>query len=183
MSVDKSKLELLCKEFLICIGENPDDPRISDTPKRWAKMWAEFIDYDAGNITTSFKLENMDQMIVVRDIKIWSICEHHLVPFWANITLGYIPKEKVLGLSKFGRIAHKHAHKLQIQERLVADIAKDIMDMGNTDSVAVIAQGEHLCMTMRGIKTPAIMVSSSMNGVFRNNGEARSEFLRLAKLN
>jgi len=118
-------------------------------------------------------------MVIVSGIKVWSLCEHHLLPFWCNITIGYIAKNKVLGLSKFGRIAHKYAHQLQIQEQLVSQIADEVCSVTDSNDVAVLAEGEHLCMTMRGIRTPAIMKSSVMRGVFRDKPEARQEFLDL----
>lgn len=180
MSIDKQKLEGLCRELLITIGENPDSPRIADTPKRWAKWWVEFIEKDHGTIDTSFSMENYDQMVIVKNMKVWSMCEHHLLPFWGHITIGYLPAQKVLGLSKFARIAHKYANRLQIQERLVQDIAQEIMLKTESNDVGVLCSGEHLCMTMRGVKTPAIMTSSSMNGSFRTDRQVRNEFLKLA---
>lgn len=180
MAVNKTELEAICRSLLIAIGENPDSPRIADTPKRWAKWWGEFIDNDHGTIDTAFSMENYDQMVIIKNMKVWSMCEHHLLPFWANVTIGYLPTNKVLGLSKFARIAHKYANRLQIQERLVQDIAREIMDKTDSNDVGVLCSGEHLCMTMRGVKTPAIMTSSSMNGEFRSDRQVRNEFLKLA---
>ena len=179
--IDTNKIERAYKSILEAIGEDLNRDGIQDTPKRAAKWWKEFIDYDAGKIDTTFQGMSIDQMVVVKDIKVWSLCEHHLLPFWCNISIGYISKEKVLGLSKFARIANKHAHKLQIQEKLVDDIAKEIIELIGCKDVAVIANGEHLCMSMRGIKTPHNMISSSMNGIFMDDYKARSEFLNLLK--
>ena len=180
MSINQQELESIGRALLKAIGEDPDSPRIVDTPKRWAKWWIEFVEKNHGTIDTAFSTENYDQMIIVRDMKVWSMCEHHLLPFWAKVTIGYIPKDKVLGLSKFARIAHKHANKLQIQERLVQDIAKEVIHLTDSPNVAVLCSGEHLCMTMRGVKTPAIMTSSSMNGNFRDDRQVKNEFLKLA---
>lgn len=121
------------------------------------------------------------QMVVVSGMRVWSLCEHHLLPFWADVSIGYIADGRVLGLSKFARIAHKFAHRLQLQEQLVLQIADEIEAVTGTRNVAVIATGEHLCMTMRGVKTPAMMHSSVMRGVFRTDADARAEFLALTK--
>lgn len=144
-------------------------------------MWCDFIAYDAGTIDTTFQITESDQMVVVSGMRVWSYCEHHLLPFWADISIGYVTHERLLGLSKFARIAHKYAHRLQVQERLVQEIADELERLLGTENVAVLAEGEHLCMTMRGIQTPARMKSSVMRGVFRTKPEARVEFLSLCK--
>jgi GTP cyclohydrolase I len=154
-------------------------PGTAETPARVAKWLAEFITYEPGKTDTAFTHVAADQMVIVSGIRVWSLCEHHLLPFWCDLAVGYIPQGTVLGLSKFGRIAHKHAHRLQIQERLVEDINRHVSQLVGHADVAVLARGEHLCMTMRGIQTPALMTSSSMNGVFRRP-EVRQEFLKLA---
>jgi GTP cyclohydrolase I len=174
-------LQALIRELLKQIGEDPDRPGLQDTPKRVAKMWSEFMDYEPGTTDTAFQLQSTDQMVVVSGMRVWSMCEHHLLPFWCDISIGYIAEGKVLGLSKFGRIAHKHAHKLQIQERLVEEIAQEIRETTGSENVAVIATGEHLCMTMRGVRTPARMTSSSVHGSFRDDPAARAEFLELVR--
>lgn len=166
-------------ELLKAIGENPDREGLKETPRRFASAWQEFIVFDSGNHETTFENITIDQMVVVKGMRIWSMCEHHLLPFYCDISVGYIADNKVLGLSKFGRIAKKHGHKLQVQERLVEDIAKEVMKITGSQDVAVIAKGEHLCMTMRGIEIPATMISSSLNGVFRTDSQARSEFLSI----
>ena len=111
------------------------------------------------------------------NMSVWSICDHQLLPFWAEITIAYIAEERVLGLSKFARIAHRHAHRLQIQERMVHQIADEIEQLARTKNVAVMARGEHLCMSMRGIKNPAMMTTSVLRGIFRYSSDARMEFL------
>jgi len=111
---------------------------------------------------------------------VWSLCEHHLLPFWCDVTIGYITHEKVLGLSKFGRIAHEVSHRLQLQERLVQQIAQRVEGLVESEDVAVIARGVHTCMVMRGIKTFGVMTSSVLHGSFRTDHSVRREFLDLA---
>lgn len=177
--VDFDRLQWLGRELLIAIGEDPDREGVKDTPKRWAKWWRGFIEYEPGKIDTTFSSVTTDQMVVVSGMKVWSLCEHHLLPFWCNISVAYIATDYVLGLSKFARIAHKYAHRLQIQEQLTHQIADEIQQVTGSESVAVLGKGEHLCMTMRGIQTPALMTSSVMRGAFYDNASARQEFLSL----
>lgn len=179
MAVDIEKIKVLGRELLIAIGEDPDRDGLKETPDRFARWWKEFIEYQPGKVETAFAIGNVDEIVAVRGIEVWSLCEHHLLPFRARVTIGYIPNEKVLGLSKFGRIAFAAAHRLQVQERLVQNIADGISAATKSEDIAVIADGEHLCMTMRGVRTPASMRTSVMRGRFRANPEARAEFLSL----
>lgn len=181
MSVDKDKIKRLTYELLEAIGEDPTRQGLVDTPRRVANWWQEFVDYEPGRTDTAFSLVDTDQMVVVTGIRVHSLCEHHMLPFWCDLTIGYIATTKVLGLSKFGRIAHQFAHGLQIQERLVQLIADEVSRLADTPHVAVLGRGEHLCMTMRGIKTQAEMISSVMRGAFADNATTRQEFMSLAK--
>lgn len=180
MACNRTTLMTAARLVLDAIGEDGDREGLQDTPRRFADAWCEFIDYDAGNVQTTFASHATDQMVVVSGMRVWSICEHHLLPFWCEIAVGYITGARVLGLSKFARIAHRRAHALQVQERLVEQIADDVSLIAATPDVAVLARGEHLCMVMRGIQTPAIMTSSAMRGAFKENATTRAEFLRLA---
>ncbi len=177
--VDYPRLLELGRELLIAIGENPDREGLQDTPRRWASWWREFIEYDAGTTDTSFNSVSTDQMVCVSGMRVFSLCEHHLLPMWCDVAIGYIPRDKVLGLSKFARIAHKFAHQLQVQERLGEQIADELSRITGTPDVAVILKGEHLCMSARGIRTPGVMTTSVMRGVFRAEYQTRMEFLRL----
>ena len=177
----KAEIEQLGRRLLTLIGEDPDREGLRETPKRWAKWWMDFIQYEPGKIETTFEAVSVNQVVVVSGIRVWSLCEHHLLPFWCDVSVGYLTKEKVLGLSKVARIAHKHAHRLQIQERLINQIADSMEEITGSQDVAVQARGEHLCMTMRGIKTPSIVASSEMRGIFRDSPPARQEFLDLAR--
>lgn len=180
--VDTETLEHLCREVLLAIGEDPDRPGLQDTPRRFAKWWKEFIEYDPGTTDTLFESITSNQLVVVSGMRVWSLCEHHLLPFWCDVSIGYVAQGNVLGLSKFGRIAHKYAHRLQLQEQLVHQIAEEVKERTGSPDVAVLAVGEHLCMSMRGIQTPALMKSSSMSGVFNSDPQKRREFLDLAKV-
>lgn len=179
--VDYDRLLWLARELLFAIGYDPTDPAISDTPRRWASWWREFIEYDPGSLGTTFESVSTDQMVAVSGIRVWSLCEHHLLPFWCDLTIAYIADDKVLGLSKFARIAHQAAHRLQLQERLTHQIADSVEQLTGSPDVAVIGRGEHLCMTMRGIQTPAIMTSSVMRGRFRELPALRAELISLTR--
>lgn len=181
MTVDADRIEAAVLELLKAIGEDTDREGLIETPARVARWWAELIDYEPGNTGTTFNSVHVDQMVAVQGVRVWSLCEHHLLPFYCDLTIGYITDDKVVGLSKLARIAHKHAHRLQIQERLVDGIATEVAEIAGTENVAVFAQGEHLCMTMRGIKTPGIMKSSATFGLFRSDARARAEFMALTK--
>ncbi|EFH82020.1 GTP cyclohydrolase I [Ktedonobacter racemifer] len=177
--VDYPRLLELGRELLIAIGEDPDREGLLDTPRRWADSWREFVEYDPGSTETCFSSASTDQMVCVSGMRVFSMCEHHLMPFWCDVAIGYIAGDKVLGLSKFARIAHQFAHKLQLQERIGHEIADEITRITGSPDVAVVLKGEHMCMTARGIRTPGVMTSSVMRGVFRSESEARLEFLRL----
>lgn len=176
--IDHARVKSLVKELLEAIGEDPEREGLLETPRRIANFWSEFIEYDAGKLDTTFSAVKHNQMVAVTGMRVWSMCEHHMLPFWCDISVAYIADDKVLGLSKFARIAHKHAHKLTLQEQLVSDIANHLKVVLGTDNVAVMAKGEHLCMTMRGIKTPHSMISSALSGQF-HQAEQRAEFFRL----
>lgn len=172
------KIETAARALIEAIDPDPGREGLRDTPKRVAKWWLDFANFDAGETDTTFESIVTDQMVIVSGIKVWSICEHHLLPFSCEIAVGYIARAQIIGLSKIARIAHRHAHKLQVQERLAHDIADDVQEVTKAD-VAVLARGEHLCMSMRGIKTPATMTTSVMRGAFMTEA-ARREFLALA---
>lgn len=181
MAVDGERVAWLTRQLLRAIGEDPDREGLRDTPERVGKWWMEFMDYDPGKTATMFDAANHDSVVAVTDLRVWSLCEHHLLPFSATLSIGYVPRDSILGLSKFARIAHKVAHRLQVQERLVNEIADEITAATGSPDVAVIAEGEHLCMTMRGVRTYGSMKTSVMRGTFREDEKARAEFLMLVK--
>ncbi|HLZ81039.1 MAG TPA: GTP cyclohydrolase I [Ktedonobacteraceae bacterium] len=180
--VDYVRLLELGRELLVAIGEDPEREGLLDTPRRWADWWREFIEYDPGRTETTFQSMASDQMVCVSGMRVFSLCEHHLLPMWCDVSIGYITGEQVLGLSKFARISHQYAHQLQIQERLGVEIADEVSRIAGTKDVAVVIQGEHLCMSARGIRTQGLMTSSVMRGVFRDEYQTRMEFLHLIEM-
>jgi GTP cyclohydrolase I len=179
-SVQHNRLMWLAKELLVTLGQDPNSHGLRETPRRFANWWQEFLQYEAGVLDRDFECAEVDQMVVVSGIRVWSICEHHLLPFWCDVAIGYLPRDRVLGLSKFARVAHKYSHRLQLQERLCQQIADEISDLTGSPDVAVIARGEHLCMTMRGVRSPGIMTTLIRRGVFSTDESIRAEFLGIA---
>ena len=184
MEIDKLKIEYLTRTLLGVIGEDIHREGLKETPERVARFWEEFINYDPGKIDVMFESAKTDQMVVLTGIRVYSLCEHHLLPFSCDVSIGYITGTEVVGLSKLARIAYKHAHRLQVQERLTAEIANSVMGISGVMDVAVITSGVHMCMQMRGIKSTGVMVVSEMRGKFRNpeNPGPRDEFFRLCAL-
>lgn len=179
-AANQERVAELIRELLFHLGRDPDnDPGIADTPKRVAKFWRQFLDYEPGKITTAFaKGADVDQMVVVSCRDLWSLCEHHLLPFKFDVHIAYIARKNVLGLSKLGRIAKMHSRQLQLQERVVQGIAAEVQKMADTPDVAVMAEGLHTCMAMRGIEMDHTMRSTSIHGIF-GSGDARREFYSL----
>jgi GTP cyclohydrolase IA len=180
--INLRQISKLYREILIAIGEDAEREGLRGTPDRCARVWAEFINYDPGNTDVTFETIDTDQMIAVSGIEAWSFCEHHLLPFRCSIAIGIVPESKrVLGLSKYARVALQHAHRLQIQERLTGQIADEIQALTHCRSVAVVIDGQHLCAVMRGVKSNNTMHTAAMRGSFMESAEARAEFYRLIR--
>lgn len=175
-----ARLMDVCRNLLRTIGEDPSRDGLRETPRRWASAWMEFVEYDPGTTDTVFDAVGVDQMVVLSGMRVWSMCEHHLLPFWCDVAVGYITDDVAVGISKLARIAHRESHALNTQEAMVERIAFAVQEVAGTRNVGVMARGEHLCMTMRGAKTPALMSSSSLHGLFRDDAATRAEFMRLA---
>ena len=172
------------KEILVELGEDPERDGLKRTPERIAKAM-EFLtqgyrqDLDEVINSAVFDVESTD-LIIVKDIEIYSLCEHHMLPFFGRCHIGYIPTGKVIGVSKLARIADIFARRLQVQERLTHQISKALMDSLKPDGVGVVIEAQHLCMMMRGVeKQTSKMVTSAMNGTFRHYTSTRNEFLTL----
>ena len=176
---DPAVFQRIGEQLLEAMGLDITHESVQDTPRRWAHFWTEFLAYDDPSPPTTFTSQTLDQMVVVSGLRVWSLCEHHLLPFWVDLSIGYITHGRVLGLSKFGRIARQLGHSPQVQERLVTDIADAIGMATGSPDVAVCASGEHLCMTMRGIRAPHRMKSSITRGLFREDARTREEFFHL----
>ncbi|MFD4479862.1 GTP cyclohydrolase I [Streptomyces sp. NPDC058471] len=183
-SLRHTRIADLYRQLLSELGEDPDREGLKGTPERVAAWWAEFLEHDPGRTDTVFEQElagDADRLLVVRGITAWSLCEHHLLPMRLDFTLGYLPADQVLGLSKFARIVAAHTHRLQLQERIVDGVAADLTKATGTADVGVVAEGEHLCMSMRGVREPtARTINYSLTGCFSDQGVAGSRLLALA---
>lgn len=180
-SVNLTRLEAIGRDLLIALGENPDREGLRMTPHRFAQAWQAFIEYDPGNTDTTFEAVQVDQLVVVTGIKAWSMCEHHLLPFRIDATIGVLTADQVLGLSKYARVVQQYAHRLQLQERLTKQIADAIAALAGVQHLGVILHGNHLCAMMRGVSQAGmVMHSSDLRGMFRENDALRSEFMSLA---
>jgi GTP cyclohydrolase I len=182
--MNQQKVQELVRQLLIEIGEDPNREGLLETPRRVAKAWDFLLQGYNKNIEEvvngALFQQEVNNMIVVRDIELYSLCEHHMLPFFGRCHIGYIAKHKVLGVSKLARIVDVFARRLQIQERLTHEIAKSIMDITEAEGVGVVIEAQHLCMMMRGVeKQNSLMTTSSVLGSFRNEDATRMEFLNL----
>jgi GTP cyclohydrolase I len=179
-------LESLYKNIIVDIGENPEREGLKDTPKRAAKAF-KFL--TKGYHQTIEEVLNgaifqsdMNEMVIVKNIELYSLCEHHLLPFIGKCHVAYMPTGKVIGLSKIARIVELFARRLQIQERLTQEIAECVLKVTDAAGVGVIVEARHLCMMMRGVeKQNSVLTTSMMLGSFRDNPTTRMEFLNLVK--
>lgn len=167
------------------IADDPTREGLKETPKRFLKawqFWTKGYTEKPEDIMKTFENPSVDQLVIVKDINFYSLCEHHLAPFFGTVSIGYLPSERVLGLSKFARLVDIYARRLQIQEGMAQSIAGDIMKYLKPLGVAVRIEGTHLCMRSRGVqKENSKMISSVMLGKFRDEPELRAEFLSLLK--
>ncbi|ORY28297.1 hypothetical protein BCR39DRAFT_535357 [Naematelia encephala] len=174
------------RTVLECIGEDPNREGLQRTPERYAKalMWMTkgYEERLVDVINDAIFAENHDEMVIVRDIDVFSLCEHHMVPFTGKISIGYIPNKLVLGLSKLARIAETFSRRLQVQERLTKQVALAVEEAIRPRGVAVVMEATHMCMSMRGVQKPgASTVTSTMLGCFRQQQKTRDEFLTLIR--
>jgi len=183
-NMDMPRIENAVREILLAVGEDPDRAGLIDTPARVARMYAEVFWGLHRDIKKDIKVFNEpgnDEMILIGDIPFYSMCEHHLLPFFGKAHVVYIPREgRILGLSKVARIVDTLSRKPQLQERLTSEIADTVLEAVNPQSVCVVIEAEHLCMTMRGIRKPGSKtVTSAMRGGCRSDAKTRAEALSL----
>jgi GTP cyclohydrolase I len=180
-----ARAEAAVRELLLAIGENPLREGLRDTPSRIERAYQEIFDGQftdpADVLETTFE-EDHDELVLVKDIPLYSVCEHHLVPWHGSPAVGYIPGSsgRVVGLSKLARLVDLYAKRPQLQERLTAQIADAVQSRLEAAGVIVVVQGQHLCMAMRGIRKPgSVTVTSAVRGLFRTDGRTRSEAMAL----
>jgi GTP cyclohydrolase I len=182
--MSNKKIETLVKELLIELGEDPEREGLKKTPARVSKM--------LGELTTGYTMsrkkvvnealfsQKVHNMIVLRNIEMYSLCEHHLLPFFGKCHVGYIAKDKIIGISKLARIVDMFAKRLQVQERMTQQIASEIQDVLDPLGVGVVIEAQHLCMMMRGVeKQNSVMITSAVLGSFRDDPATREEFMSI----
>lgn len=184
--IDKEKIQAAIRLFIEGIGEDPNREGLQETPERVAEMCEEIfagIGQDSHSVIKVLKSEKYDEIVLLKDIPFYSMCEHHLLPFSGVAHVAYIPQgNRVTGISKLARVVNIEARRPQVQERLTTDIAESIMKALKPKGVLVIIEAEHLCMTMRGIKKPGTKVLTSVvRGIFRDNPATRAEVMALIK--
>jgi GTP cyclohydrolase I len=181
--VDIKRIEKAVKEILLAVGEDIEREGLKKTPERVARMYAELLagmQKDPEKHLRSVFTENYEEIVLLREIPFYSICEHHLMPFIGQAHVAYLPSGRILGISKLARIVDCFARQLQAQERLTYQIADFIMNNLKPQGVAVVLEASHSCMTIRGIKKPgSVMVTSALRGIFKRDPKSRSEIMSL----
>ncbi len=181
--VDRERISRAVREIILAIGEDPNREGLRDTPRRIADMYAEIfsgIGCDPTQVLTVTFEEHHQEMVILRDIPFYSMCEHHFLPFHGVAHVGYIPRGRIVGISKIARLVEILARRPQLQERLTGQVADALMTALQPQGVAVVIEAEHLCMTMRGVKKPGTtIVTSATRGIFRDKAVTRDEFMSL----
>jgi GTP cyclohydrolase IA len=183
VGIDQERIARAVREIIEAIGENPGREGLLETPERIGRLYAELFSGLAQDpldvLSRSFDEEHKE-MVILKDIPFYSLCEHHFLPFHGSAHVGYVPEGRIVGVSKLARVVDILARRPQLQERLTSQVADAIMEGLRPDGVAVVIEAEHLCMTMRGVQKPgARMITSAIRGGFRRRGVTRSEFLSL----
>jgi GTP cyclohydrolase I len=178
--VDLVAAERAVADLLVALGQDPADPHTEDTPRRVAAAYAELLTPRAFNLTTFPNDEAYDELVLARDIPFHSLCQHHMLPFVGVAHVGYLPGDRILGLSKLARVVELFARGLQVQERLTKQIADWLQDELTPKGVGVVLEAEHLCMSLRGVRaTGSRTVTSALHGLLRDDPRSRAEFFAL----
>ena len=181
--MDKVRIEKAIKEILLAIGEDPEREGLRETPKRVAEAMEELLSgYEKQEEDfTTFK-EESDEVVILKDIPIFSFCEHHFLPFIGKAHIAYRPNGKIAGVSKLVRIVEKYARRLQVQERLTREIASELMEKINPKGLIVLVEAEHLCMTLRGVRSPgSVVITYQARGIYEDESLSRSILSLLRK--
>jgi len=185
--IDKKRIEKAVREILLAVGENPDREGLKNTPKRVAKYYEEVLRGQSSNVkdvlSVYYEEEQYDELVLLRDIPFYSICEHHLLPFFGKVHIAYIPhKKRLLGISKLARLVDVISCRLQLQERITKHVAEHIMELVKPRGTIVVIEAEHLCVGMRGIKKPeSRVITSAVRGIFLKDAKSRQEALSLIR--
>ncbi|MEK6831686.1 MAG: GTP cyclohydrolase I FolE [Thermoproteota archaeon] len=171
--MDKERVKKLVRELIIEIGEDPTREGLKDTPERIANMYEEIFDGYESDSELSVQFSEDSDVVVARNIQFYSMCEHHMLPFFGKIHIAYSPNGRVFGISKLVRLVEKYSKRLQIQERLTKNIADELFAQG-VKGVVVLADAEHFCMKMRGVRNDATLTSSAYRGIYENKEEKES---------
>ena len=182
-AVDQQRLEAAVREILLAVGEDPDREGLLETPARVARLYAEVcsgLRADPRELLQKTFTQKYDEMVLVKDIRFASLCEHHLLPFFGKAHIAYLPQGKIVGLSKLARVVEALSRRPQVQERMTEELADLLMSELDARGVGVILEASHTCMTIRGVrKRDALCTTSAMRGSFRDNSATRSEFMAL----
>ncbi len=180
--IDLASAELAVADLLAALGQDVDDEHTRDTPRRVAAAFAEMLTPRPFNLTTFPNDEGYDELVVATDIPFHSVCQHHLLPFKGLAHVGYLPGERIIGLSKLARVVEQFSRRLQVQERLTKQVADWLQEALRPKGVGVVLEAEHLCMSLRGVKADGSRtVTSALQGLLREDERSRSEFLALTR--
>lgn len=184
-AVDNERVRAAVRAILEAVGEDPQREGLRETPRRVAEMYGELfagLAIDPREFLRVGFEERHDQMVILKDIPFYSLCEHHLLPFLGTVHIGYVPDGRVAGLSKLARVVDAYARRPQLQERLTSQVADCILETLKPDGVAVVLEAEHLCLSFRGVRMPGVrVVTSAVRGEFKRSALSRSEFLSLVQ--
>lgn len=180
--VDEPAAERAVADLLAALGQDVSSDHLADTPRRVARSYAELLTPPEFNLTTFPNTQGYDELVLARDIPVHSLCEHHLLPFYGRAQVGYLPGDRILGLSKLARVVEMFARDLQVQERMTKQIADWLQERLAPKGVAVVIEAEHMCMAVRGVRASgSSTVTSALHGILRENPAARQEFFALSR--